>query len=861
VKSNIRSSISFFILSITTIVLLISIYYAYTQYRSYHEKEVISTKRNIFDQTNKLLKSLEEERLKSILYITDPNQINLNQLNAQRKNVNQIIKNYKGLELTNELKALISVRKDINTFSLSYNQLIFQAFHTNILNSIFLKMQALTHFEHEQSELELISLRENINMENSFVAFILNKQQAMSNTEILFWEKILNLRQLPVFNSLQNNAILSSINKIYIIDQFSKIAEENRVKLFISAQNGNYPINFEKWQQETNKQIEKINSVQHLLSTANTNYLQQQLYTYQGKMYRYIIISLLIFILLVLLLGIQRILKKIDKDQLVLTKTVKEIEVDLDENKKHEIREILTHNSSTEIYEFLAKEIKEPSRAKDLFLANMSHEIRTPLNGIIGFTKELKETRLSEEQVEIVDIIEESSENLIHIVNGILDFSKIKAGKIELEYIPFDPIEKFEASIDTYVAKAREKEIELKVCIDPQIPLLIYGDPTKITQVLSNLISNAIKFTPSKGTVEIEIAQKDFKRTEQTVALYFSVKDSGIGVTQEEKEKIFDAFSQADPSTNRQYGGTGLGLSIASQFIKRMGSELNIESQIGEGSTFFFTLNLKIPKDSKLHPKKDLSHYTVGYIPALGNRNVDKNLKTYTEYQGAKFLTYTQKTLLNLRDEEFPDLLFIDYKCFEEGEELEYFLELPLKLVLIVADNREQELLPIRNKIDKILHRPVNFTRTLKALDILTEIQKETKSDSKKLKTQFQNAHVLVAEDNLINQKLMKSILERFGMKVTLVSNGKEALSAREKNEYDIILMDIQMPLMGGVEATQNILAFEENTETKHIPIIALTANALEGDKEKYMASGMDAYLPKPMNIHDLEKVLSNYLK
>ncbi|HHD82267.1 MAG TPA: response regulator, partial [Campylobacterales bacterium] len=487
--------------------------------------------------------------------------------------------------------------------------------------------------------------------------------------------------------------------------------------------------------------------------------------------------------------------------------------------------------------------------------------IRTPLNGIIGFTKELKETKLSEEQVEIVDIIEESSENLIHIVNGILDFSKIKAGKIELEDISFNPIEKFEVSIDTYVAKAREKEIELKVCIDPHIPLLVYGDPTKISQVLNNLISNAIKFTPNKGTVEIEISQKSLNQAEQNVALYFSVKDSGIGVTEEEKKKIFDAFSQADPSTNREYGGTGLGLSIASQFVKKMGGKLDIKSQVAQGSTFFFTLNLKLPKVSKSHQKKDLTRYTVGYIPPLDNRNVDKNLKTYTEYQGATFLTYTQKTLLNLRDEEFPDLLFIDYKCFEEEGELDYFLDLPIKLVLIAADNREKELRDIRHKIDKILHRPVNFTRTLKALEILTQSQNKSSSKYKKGIKTFKNAHVLVAEDNLINQKLMKSILDRFGMKVTLVSNGKEALSARENNEYDIIFMDIQMPLMGGVEATQKILAFEEERQRRHIPIVALTANALEGDKEKYIASGMDAYLPKPMDIHNLEKVLTNYLK
>jgi CheY-like chemotaxis protein/two-component sensor histidine kinase len=492
----------------------------------------------------------------------------------------------------------------------------------------------------------------------------------------------------------------------------------------------------------------------------------------------------------------------------------------------------------------------------------MSHEIRTPLNGIMGFTRELKETKLSEQQVEIIDIIEESSENLMHIVNGILDFSKIKVGKIELENIEFNPIEKLETSVDTYVAKAREKEIELKVSIDPSLPNLLLGDPTKLTQILNNLISNAIKFTPQYGTVEVTIQHQTKEKREEPLKtfVYFSVQDSGIGVTQEEKEKIFDAFSQADASTSREYGGTGLGLSIASQFIAHMGGKLEVESQVGNGAKFFFTLQLDIPNDLKPRKKNNLTKFTVGYIPPIDHRNVDKNLRTYTEYQGAKFVTYTQKSLLNLPDEEFPDILFIDYKCFEDEGELDYFLDLPLKIVLIVSDNREKELVDIRDKIDKIVHRPVNFTRTLKALNILTKTSQEQRETKKTIKA-FEDIHVLVAEDNFINQKLIKSVLNRLGVEVTIVSNGQEALKARESNHYDLIFMDIQMPLMGGVEATQKILAFEKLTKQKHIPIVALTANALEGDKEKYISSGMDGYLPKPMDVNDLEKTLENLIQ
>ena len=843
-----------------TISLGYSIYHVFMKYQIYQNFKNKLQKRELFNTANNLLKSLEKERLRSILYITVANQHNLDKLNQERRKVNLQIKKTKQLQLTKEINELLEIRKKIDTLSLNYQPLIYDIFHRNITNKIILTIENFKLSKNTQSELQLIRLRENINMEESFIAFILGKKMAMKNNDLLFWEKILDLRQLATFNSLKDETLLSNIKDIYNINNFSKLLEETRVGLFISTKDGKYPISFTQWFTKSSKQKSKINHVQKLLADLHTNYLRNEFLAHEAQMYRFIVISLLIFILLFLTLLLLRIFQKMNQEQVILKNTVKEIEVDLDENKKREIKEILTHNSSIEVYEFLAKEIKEPSRAKDLFLANMSHEIRTPLNGIIGFTKELKETRLSEEQEEIIDIIEESSDNLMHIVNDILDFSKIKAGKITLENILFNPIEKFEASIDTFVAKAREKEIELKVCIDPQIPLTVLGDPTKIKQILTNLISNAIKFTPHKGIIEIDIKQIIKSNPNKNIELNFSVKDSGIGVREKEKKEIFNAFSQADVSTSRKYGGTGLGLSIASQFIKHMGGQLEMESKLGEGSRFFFTISLEKPPSLEERVKENLSAYTIGYIPPLDNRNINKNLKTYVEYQNSTFLTYTQRTLLNLRASDLPDLLFIDYKCFDDEGDIEDFLDLPLKIVLIVADNREKELFNIRKKIDKILHKPVNLTRTLKSLEVLKIVEQKIPTKSKNLNKNFNNINALVAEDNTINQKLMKSVLNRFGMNVTLVTNGEEALNSRKDNEYDIIFMDIQMPVMGGVEATKKILSFEKSSKKKHIPIVALTANALEGDKEKYMAIGMDGYLAKPMDLNELKKVLNSFV-
>ena len=458
----------------------------------------------------------------------------------------------------------------------------------------------------------------------------------------------------------------------------------------------------------------------------------------------------------------------------------------------------------------------------------------------------------------MLSIIEESSNQLIHIVNDILDFSKIKAGRVELEAIPFDPIVTFESSVDTFIAKAREKNVELKVNIDPNIPKGLIGDPTKLSQILSNLISNAIKFTEADGLVIVSILK--VIENDENALLKFKVKDSGIGVSKEERKKIFEAFSQADVSTNRKYGGTGLGLSISSQFIQYMGGELEIESEVGEGTTFFFSLTFEKTSSSTRYNRLNYSSYSVGYVPPIIPQCVDRYLKNYVEFYGSKFKTYNRYEILNLEKNELPDLLFMDYKCFKSQKQLEVFLDLPLKTVLIVADNREDELVKVRDKIDYLLHKPVNFTRTLKALDILV-CQKQDSDVKQEFKTiRFINRKALIAEDNKINQKLMRNILERFGFDVTIVENGKEAIESRKESSFDIIFMDIQMPIMGGVEATKEILSLEQAEEREHVPVIALTANALEGDREKYLGLGMDGYLSKPISMKSLEEILVTYM-
>ena len=399
-----------------------------------------------------------------------------------------------------------------------------------------------------------------------------------------------------------------------------------------------------------------------------------------------------------------------------------------------------------------AEKLELEKKSTELFLASMSHEIRTPLNGIIGLTDILDGSSLDQEQKEFVSMIRESSNNLRVIVNDILDVSKMNAGKMELETIPFDLFKKIESSIGVFKPALEDKGIALKITTNPEMPHNVMGDPTRLSQVLINLVSNALKFTDSGGTIVVDTAF--LKEENHSVTFTISVKDSGIGLTTEQQEKIFEAYSQAEASTNRKSGGTGLGLTISSKIITSMGGKLQVKSEEGEGATFFFTLTFQLEQDKK-----------------------------------------SSKSLRQIKKDKVTEV-----KTIEKQE------------VKKVAEKRS-----------------------------------------------FSSLSVLVAEDNMINQKLIKVVLENLGLKVTLASDGEQAHKAFEVDLYDMVFMDIQMPVMGGVEATHKILAYEKEHTLKHVPIIALTANALPGDKEKYMAEGMDDYATKPLDVKALEKLITKY--
>ena len=507
----------------------------------------------------------------------------------------------------------------------------------------------------------------------------------------------------------------------------------------------------------------------------------------------------------------------------------------------------------------------EASKAKSMFLANMSHEIRTPLNGIVGFTELLKDSGLDEEQDEFVEIIEKSSENLLEIINNILDLSKIESNKIEIEDIAFNAIEEFESAVEVYAVRASEKHIDLGCFIDPALEQPIKGDPTKIKEVIINLLSNAVKFTSASGTINIEI--RKLESNEGNTKISFEVKDSGIGVNAQQREKIFEAFGQADTSITRRYGGTGLGLTISSKFIDLMGGQLDLHSEPGKGTTFFFNLEFENAEKLQADSKGKFSNLKAIILEDTHkNKNQGSYLNEYLEYYGVEYGTFKNMDDVRKLEKEFDyNLIFIDYDYTTEETLLNY-VKLPQAIILLTKSYYMKKIDSLNINTFKTIYEPLNISKIKQVLENY-HIENFKNSQVEKIKEETLNiksnkfkANVLVAEDNVINQKLIKRTLEDIGLDVTIASNGLEAFVKRKDGNFDLLFMDIQMPILDGEEATKEILEYEEDYKQKHVPIIALTANALKGDRERFLKVGLDEYTTKPLVRADIISLLNNFL-
>lgn len=522
----------------------------------------------------------------------------------------------------------------------------------------------------------------------------------------------------------------------------------------------------------------------------------------------------------------------------------------------------------------LAKENAEKSTAmKSNFLANMSHEIRTPMNGVLGFIQLLKETNLLEEQVDFVNQAQKSSEILLDIINDILDFSKIEADKLQIDNISFDIRSIVEDVNVMGTLNAENKDVEVSSLICSDVPQKVYGDPGRVKQILNNLVSNAIKFT-QEGEVVIYVKQISGDADNSVIS--FEVKDSGIGIEEDKLSLIFEAFTQSDTSMTRKFGGTGLGLAISKKLVDMMNGLIEVESKIGVGSTFTFTIPFK--KDKRKNKKIENSINSINGAKILVVDSNPTDLKIIRYYLNeANCIIYeadSPKKALEMINGQIQDfsVILIDYKMQNyENEELSTLIKqnkfaknVPLILYTSFA-RRGDSALAKKKGFSGYLTKPIKKQELIEAISIITKGQedydnpsfitkhliKERKFDAK--------SKILVVEDSEINCKLILKILSNNGLSCDLALNGREAIEAFEANNYDLILMDCQMPILDGYEATKEIRKLGRHK--KHIPIVAMTADAMQSDRTKCFEVGMDEYISKPINIENLLNIISKYIK
>jgi len=911
---TIRNRLKLIALVPIMLLLLLSSYFFVTSYINYEKAKALKTALGNNAHLSQSLSQLGKERGLTALYMGSDRKAYGDLLKKQRATtdrvlqqlhtkittetgniipfLSQILGERTSLDkqqyqlLLNNIQKIRKIRKEADTPNSDFKKVFFDGYTKTLTTPIMHNLFQIKSFALDTEIASLIStlaqlytVKENTGLERGYVAYYMTKKASMAFDEIALWDEFKTKANIFDINQVTDPKLRAELQKILANPKAKALLQElaeTSSAIQTDVDNGDYAEDAMDWFALQTQKISLYTKAELVVSNA----LWQKSDMYLQKQISLLAIASAI-LLLSLLLGYlgytttRDITRNIKELEDVLNKAVDEMKQSdqyLSADTAHiENIDLDTHEGTKEAYKFLetlvdtAKEDKQTAlqanEAKSLFLANMSHEIRTPLNGIVGFTEILRSTNLDAEQREFLNIIDKSSENLLSIINNILDLSKIESNKIEIENVVFDAAEEFESAVETYAVGAAEKNIDLNFYMDPTISPKLKGDPTKIKEVIINLLSNAIKFTSYGGTINLKIEKDSNSENDSAPRIKFSVQDNGIGMTKDQQERIFDAFSQADVSVTRKYGGTGLGLTISAQFVELMGGKLELESAKDHGTTFFFSIPLEEVSSTEPNYNHAFEDMTICKYQEDIPTVLDNYLEAYFKYFGPEVKQFESVgELKELNEQGTCKTFWLDIDKTKQN------------IIDAVANIDKNKLIVLanvtsRNKIDEmginqdnVIFKPVTLTKLKAILSRTAEASPELTEKALQTQATHFDAKVLVTEDNIINQKLIKRVLEDHGITVDLANNGLEAFEKRRNNDYDLLFMDIQMPVMDGIEATHEILDYEEDEEVPHVPIVALTANALKGDRERFLSEGMDEYITKPIETAELLYVLNKFL-
>lgn len=893
------------LIGLLPIVILFSMtsYYVYSSFMAYKVAQGLQDKLELNTYLNEIVTNIARERGMSAMYIGSEAAANtLKSLQEQRKVVDEKVLKYieqarkeKTLDINpenraeveanvNDVTALMakvkSVRPLIDEKKITFDE-IFSTVYNPTQAKLIKQLTQVTENQVDKEISELYSLyisivnaKEASGIERAFMSYNISHATKLTQEDLNKWITMMGKADALNYENIHNKELLKKLDAIFKTEEYVNLLQEinnERTAILSTSGSGEYETLSGVWFTMVSEKINVISDAENLFLKTMNDKAQDV----QKNSLQVLAVTFAVWLISIVLAFLGYVLSTETATNIKhLENVLKKVARDYDtQGRKIDLQTAQGTDLAYELLEQIIEQTKkdkvtaqEASEAKSMFLANMSHEIRTPLNGIVGFTELLKDSGLKEEQSEFVDIIEKSSENLLEIINNILDLSKIESNKLEIENIAFNPIIEFESAVEVYAVRASEKHINLGCFVDPSLEFPLKGDPTKLKEVIINLLSNAVKFTNNGGSINVNIRRIASDEVGKT-RVKFEVQDSGIGVTSEQKSRIFEAFSQADTSITRKYGGTGLGLTISSNFVQLMGGKLDLESKIGEGTTFFFTVDFE-----EVETLNESSHGNYSSLKALilsdahKTKRQDKNLREYLDYYGVTYATFNDISKVKLLSQDTNyNLLFVDYDYTNE-DTLREFSELPQQLIVLTKSNLMKRIDSLGLDIYKILYEPIHTSKIKQTLEnyvTLHATQHVAKKGPRKKfdleKSKFV-ANVLVAEDNVINQKLIKRTLEDLGLNVTIANNGLEAFQKRKDGKFDLIFMDIQMPFIDGVEATAEILEWEQDYKRPHVPIVALTANALKGDRERFLAAGLDEYTTKPLVRTEIISVLNMFL-